>query len=529
MDKNMSRKNSNDKNGHNFYSFRRAEQPFPRQRTSINTKRRSRHLGTSSQKIHPRRQVSINEKDKVLRLVFSTRGIILMFVFVLNSFIIYNIWSDGFINHEDDVGVSIRDASSIHIESGLTPSRSKNKSSKTPVIIVPGGLGSILEAKLNKEDNGGGMMCSTVSDWYTLWISESAMIAQKCFFDNIKMKYNRITSDGGDGLTSPKNEGVQVRVPFYGSSVKGIRCMLPHSEEKCHATRNWKTIIDKLGSLGYTVGIDLFSAPYDFRKGPDDFILDEFPKLKLLVEQVHTQSEQKVKIVSVSMGGQFVHTFLTHFVDQEWKDVHIDSWLSLSGIFNGFTQAIQNVAFGRNQFLGFSVFQQTDIRDAYRSWFSSCWLIPKPIFGDNRVILETPSRQYRLTDIPDLLHGDQREMYLRSFKYNSKADPGVPVGCWYSRHFETVTSLKVNVDLDEGTYNSPSGINVIEIKGGYGDGAVDAESLSICKGWNSTYEAREVQICHGCLLDSIGAAVYLASERNRPADTRGNTTVSDKE
>ena len=240
-------------------------------------------------------------------------------------------------------------------------------------------------------------------------------------------------------------------------------------------------------------------------------MVETYPKLKHLIEVVYQNSNRKVKLTSISMGGPFLHTFLTHFVDQKWKDKHIDSWLSLAGIFNGFTQAFQNTAFGRNKFLGFPVFKQTDIRDAYRSWFSSSWLIPKPIEGDNRVILDTPSRQYRLSDIPDLLYGDVREMYLRSFRYNSTADPGVPVDCWFSIKHKSLTSLKINSEMNANTFYSPDDVTVEEVRGGFFNAAVDVASLSICEGWKSTRRVHKPRYCHGCLLDTGRVADHLSA------------------
>ena len=140
------------------------------------------------------------------------------------------------------------------------------------------------------------------------------MVAQNCVFDNVKLRY--FAED--NGRTSPKHEGLTIRVPFYGDSVEGVRCLLPQTEVSCKASANWKVIIERFEALGYQVGADLFSAPYDFRQGPDDFIVNAYPKLKnLVVEQVYTQNCRKVKLVSISLGGAFTHTFLTHFVDQE--------------------------------------------------------------------------------------------------------------------------------------------------------------------------------------------------------------------
>ena len=411
-------------------------------------------------------------------------------------------------DERSDIAPIVENFSSSVGAKGAHHSDLQESNERAPVIIIPGSLGSILEAKLDKKgsNDNNSWLCAMKSDWYTLWITESAMVAQNCFFDNIKLRYLA----GEDGRTSPKHEGVTVRVPFYGDSVEGVRCLLPQTEVSCKASANWKVVIERFEAIGYQVGADLFSAPYDFRQGPDDFMVDAYPKLKKLVEQVYTQNGRKVKLVSISLGGAFTHTFLTHFVDQEWKDKHIASWLSLAGIFNGFSQSFQNVMFGRNQFLGFPVFKQTDVRDAYRTWFSANWLIPKPLYGDNRVILETPSRQYRLSDIPELLHGDQREMYLRSFRYNVTADPGVSVDCWFTKKKDTSpTGYKTNLEMSSDSFYGPEGIEVQEVLG-KGDGTIDAASLSLCERWNSTRSIRYGGRCHGCLLNTPEVADFVA-------------------
>jgi hypothetical protein len=202
---------------------------------------------------------------------------------------------------------------------------------------------------------------------------------------------------------------------------------------------------------------------------------------------------------------------LTQFVDQEWKDHYIHSWFSLSGVFNGFAQTFHNLVFGRSAILGFPMFEQTDVRDAYRSWPSASWLIPKPIYGDNRVILETPTRQYRLSDVPDLLHGDQKEMYLLSFQYNVTADPGVPVHCFFARNHETPIGYKTNVEFDREAYYSREGIEVEEVYGP-GDNTADEASLSLCMNWKSTVSLKEVKRCHGCILNSPLVAKYIENQ-----------------
>lgn len=377
----------------------------------------------------------------------------------------------------------------------------KQHDAPPPVIIIPGAMGSLLEGKLNKKKTVS-PICYSQSDWSTLWITESALIASQCFFDNIKMRYL------GNGKVD-NNEGVEVRVPYYGGSVDGVRCLLSHTEFQCKATGNWLAVINELEARGYQVGEDLFSAPFDFRRGADDFMEDAFPRLKTLVEEVyHSNGGARVAFVSISIGSMFMHTFLTHYVDQEWKDKFVLRWLTMSGVFNGFAQSFQNVVFGRNQFLGAPIFKQTSVRDAYRTWASAAWLIPKAIYGDNRVILESPSRKYTLSDVGDALYDDQASMFRRSFLYNMTADPGVPTDCWFTKTKRTAVGYKIKQDMTKDLFYSQKGVAVKEIIG-KGDGAADINSLNICESWPST-TVRNFGICHGCFVSKPSAVLAIA-------------------
>ena len=55
------------------------------------------------------------------------------------------------------------------------------------VYIVPGLLGSQLEAKLDK-DSSPNLLCRKKSDWFTLWINLdlAAPGVDECFVDNVK-------------------------------------------------------------------------------------------------------------------------------------------------------------------------------------------------------------------------------------------------------------------------------------------------------------------------------------------------------
>ena len=156
-----------------------------------------------------------------------------------------------------------------------------------------------------------------------------------CLFDNVRLEYL------GDGdVKNP--DGVKTRVPDGTYGMDGVTCLVP---ELCSSSKNWYDVIHALQvrstlgahartharhpvrpqpapiphtqAAGYTPGTDLFALPYDFRRGPKQYMGHEYPALKELIETAFTSSgNQKVVLSSISMGGPFGHTFLTQYVDQ---------------------------------------------------------------------------------------------------------------------------------------------------------------------------------------------------------------------
>ena len=82
-------------------------------------------------------------------------------------------------------------------------------------------------------------------------------------------------------------------------------------------------IVNALQAEGYTVGTDLFAMPFDFRRGPKQFMEFDYPRLQSLIENASAANGgARVVLCSISMGGSFGHLFLTRFVDAAWKLVH---------------------------------------------------------------------------------------------------------------------------------------------------------------------------------------------------------------
>ena len=116
-------------------------------------------------------------------------------------------------------------------------------------------------------------------------------------------------------------------------------------------------------------GKNIRAAPFDWRRGPLEFIKYDFPRLKQLVEDTYAANDNMpIAFVSLSMGGPYFLSFLNNEVSQEWKvpcitislppppkpfaliesnysqffikDKYVHSYTSWDGAFGGSTESI---------------------------------------------------------------------------------------------------------------------------------------------------------------------------------------------
>ena len=81
------------------------------------------------------------------------------------------------------------------------------------MFLVPGILGTRLEAKLNRQATIH-YVCSKTADWYTIWMNYEiiAPLGGGCWVDNLKLRYNETT-----GLNE-NTEGVDIRTECFGNT-----------------------------------------------------------------------------------------------------------------------------------------------------------------------------------------------------------------------------------------------------------------------------------------------------------------------
>jgi len=117
----------------------------------------------------------------------------------------------------------------------------------------------------------------------------------------MKLIYDNVT----DEIRS--NDGVQVRPADFGGT-SGVEYLDPTI--KISMTSYFKSLVEAFVKKGYQRGKSIYAAPYDFRMGPHtnkQFMID----LQNLIERAYAENgNQKVALISHSMGGLWTLYFL---------------------------------------------------------------------------------------------------------------------------------------------------------------------------------------------------------------------------
>lgn len=158
-------------------------------------------------------------------------------------------------------------------------------------------------------------------------------------------------------------------------------------------------------SIGYTDGVNLFGAPFDWRY-PSTGLEGYYVKLKALCEQAYTQSGGlAVNLMAVSYGPQIAMGFL-HRMEQSWKDTYIEWFVALSPVWSGAPFTMAQLSTGGLPIVGnqtpgalcnpISCFLSKEVSAFVPALY---WLAPRPgtdpySYAEEDVIIQTPSTNY---------------------------------------------------------------------------------------------------------------------------------------
>ncbi|KAL7674878.1 hypothetical protein ACOME3_001151 [Neoechinorhynchus agilis] len=315
-----------------------------------------------------------------------------------------------------------------------------------PVVLIPGYIGSQIEASLN-DTFCHYNFCSKNSDWFTIFFDLRYLMRPLIdwFVDKMRLVYDRET-----GLTRNR-DGVNIRIPGFGDT-KTVEHLDP---DKTIFSSYYAAIVNRLvrkltlehglhisctahiRAKGYERGKSIHGAPYDFRKSP--FELEEyFESLKNLIESTYQRNEHKpVVLIGHSMGGNNGLFFLQN-QSSSWKSKYIKSFITLGTPWIGVVQMIRSIVSGDNN--------NINVIDPQKLTFespSTVFLLPSPEHWDNKeVLIYGAKRNYTVNDLKqifeDIGYEDGLNMWTRmKGKYDPTIAPDVESHIIYSTEMLT--------------------------------------------------------------------------------------------
>ena len=258
------------------------------------------------------------------------------------------------------------------------------------IVLVPGLCGSVLEVELDHAKRSPHLYCEAESDGYKLaWVDIGSLVpGQKdCLLAHLTPTFD-VESYGNA-------RGVKIMSHYDPRGVGAIEYLDPKIKKEVSAY--FADMINFLEALGYERGLDLFGAGYDWRMAPDAHVSDFYPYLKTLIED----TGKKTVLIAHSLGGPTTLDFLTNYVDSEWLAAHVESFVSLAAPFGGSARLMKAYVSGDN--FDYSFIPMDYLKPVEQAAPSGVYLLPDAeTFGENLVILRTPSHNYTVRDAPKL-------------------------------------------------------------------------------------------------------------------------------
>lgn len=204
----------------------------------------------------------------------------------------------------------------------------------SPVLIVPGIGGSVIEYSTNDADK-----------WSSMWLSLSALLP-KFFLTSSAWKKNMTVKYNKDTLDFENTQNIRTRVPKFGSTY-AIDTLLRMNYSEVWLAYYFHHFIEFLKSLGYVDMQTMFAAPYDFRliggfRYQKCFMAD----FKQLCETSFSRNQKKIFIIGHSLGCVITYKFLTEFVSQDWINMYIDGFISVAGPYGGAPKSLRAILSG---------------------------------------------------------------------------------------------------------------------------------------------------------------------------------------
>lgn len=250
-------------------------------------------------------------------------------------------------------------------------------------------------------------------------------------------------------------------IPDYGG-VTGVDYL-----DSGHKYGIWNDTIAILQALGYEVGKNLRAAPFDWRRGPSEYMRSDFPRLKRLIEQTYeANNNTPIAFVSLSMGSTYLLAFFNKAVTQEWKDKYVHSFTSWSGAFGGSIQALV-ASVDYNYFSSLSpvlVLFGTFLRNMMNSFHSLMWMYPIEQYSASNVTVTSglygtfkPFNWTKLLSVAGFDNAARALSLMERANLTTFQAPGVKTYCVYGYGVKTAAQFHYKTDFTSAATVSFSG------------------------------------------------------------------------
>lgn len=358
----------------------------------------------------------------------------------------------------------------------ITPIAALNNDS-SPVVLVPGCFGNQLEAKVNKDEVVNWMCYHKSDDYFTVWLNLNMFLPLgiDCWIDNIRVVYNKTTRMASNA------PGVDIRVPGFGKtfSVEYL--------DRSKLAGYFHTLVQNLVNNGYVRDETVRAAPYDWRIAPNGQ-KEYFEKLKILIEEMHSQYEKPVFLIGHSLGNLYLLYFLNH-QPAEWKNKYVKGFISLGAPWGGAVKPLLVLMSGDNH--GIPMVSNIKIREEQRMTTTNPWMLPTNLgWPESHVFISTPTNNYTYRDYKKFFHDIDFEDGWYMWEdtkglIGGLPPPGVDTYCIYGTGHPTAETYVYG----EGFPSEPP----IDIIYSDGDDTVHKRSMELCKRWENQ-QKEKVQV-----------------------------------
>lgn len=306
-----------------------------------------------------------------------------------------------------------------------------------PIVFFNPLTGVSMEAKLTNV-RVPHIYCWRNSDWYRIWIdfSQFVPLSINCWKHNFLLRFNKANR------TLENQEGVEIRQVGFGN-MDGMRFI--DQEGKRYPYLN--KLLTVFEQRGFKPGFNFNGACYDFRKTPYELTNDgTFERIKRLIEDTYQRNKQKVHVMGHSYGGPISAYFLANYVEQEWKDKYIKSYIPLGAPFDGSPSTLLTYAAyimeNAPEFLSKAYF------DITASIGSSAWMIPQSSVIPGLPNIVTPQKNYSVSNLREFFTDrgipNAFDVYEHTKRFSKTKTPYVPVNCVYPVGQKTPTLYKLD-------------------------------------------------------------------------------------